>query len=58
MKAYLLLEAGPRFEMKADMASCMTRDGAGFYASQGWTGGEGIIMVMEVRGYWLRWREH
>jgi hypothetical protein len=42
MKAYLLLEAGPRFEMKADMASCMTRDGAGFYASQGWTGGEGI----------------
>ena len=42
MKAYLLLEAGPRFEMKADMASCMTRDGAGFYASQGWTGGEGV----------------
>ena len=35
MKAYLLLGAGPRFEMKADMASCMTRDGAGFYASQG-----------------------
>ena len=29
-------------EMKADMASCMTRDGAGFYASQGWTGGEGV----------------
>ena len=28
--------------MKADMASCMTRDGARFYASQGWTGGEGI----------------
>ena len=42
MQAYLLLEAGPRFEMRADMATCMTEDGAGFYASQGWTGGEGV----------------
>ena len=42
MQASLLLEAGPRFEMRADMASCMTDDGAGFYASQGWTGGEGV----------------
>ena len=49
VKAYLLLEAGPRFEMRADMASCMTEDGAGFYASQGWTGGR--CMVMEVRGH-------
>ncbi len=42
MQAYLLLEAGPKFEMRADMAKCMTKDGAGFYASQGWTGGEGV----------------
>jgi GNAT superfamily N-acetyltransferase len=42
VKAYLLLEAGPRLEMKADIASCMSRDGARFYASQGWTGGGGI----------------
>ena len=42
MKAELLLVAGPRFELKADLASCMKRGGARFYASQGWTGGEGI----------------
>ena len=35
MKAELLLVAGPRFEMRADLASCMKKDGATFYASQG-----------------------
>ena len=29
MKAELLLEAGPRFELKADLASCVKRGGAG-----------------------------
>ena len=28
--------------MKADLASCMKKGGARFYASQGWTDGEGI----------------
>ena len=42
MKAELLLVAGPRFELRADLASCMKKGGARFYASQGWTGGGGI----------------
>ena len=41
LKEELLLVAGPRFGLMADLASCMRRGGAGFYASQGWTGGEG-----------------
>ena len=42
MKAELLLVAGPRFEMRADLASCMKKGGAKFYASQGWSGEGGI----------------
>ena len=42
LKAELLLVAGPRFELKADLASCMKKGGAGFYAKQDWIGGEGI----------------
>ena len=42
MKAELLLVAGPRFELRADLASCMKKGGAGFYASQGWSGVGGI----------------
>ena len=42
MKAELLLEAGPRFELRADLASCMEKGGARFYASQGWSGVGGI----------------
>ena len=42
LKAELLLVAGPRFELKADLASCMKKDGAGIYAKQGWADGEGI----------------
>ena len=42
MKAELLLVAGPRFEMRADLASCMEKGGARFYASQGWNGVGGI----------------
>ena len=33
MKAELLLVAGPRFERRADLASCMKKGGARFYAS-------------------------
>ena len=55
MNAKLLLEAGPRFELKADLASCMKRGGARFYASQGWTGG-GAYGHGGPR--LLRWREH
>jgi hypothetical protein len=40
--AKLLLVAGPRFELRADLASCMEKGGAGFYASQGWSGVGGI----------------
>ena len=38
LKEELLLVAGPRFGLMADLASCMRRGGrgAGFYASQGW----------------------
>ena len=32
---------GPRFGLVADLASCMRRGRAGFYARQGWAGGEG-----------------
>ena len=35
MKAELLLVAGPRFELRADLASCMKKGGARFYANQG-----------------------
>ena len=42
LKAEPLLVAGPRFKLKADLASCMKESGAGFYARQGWTGGGGI----------------
>jgi hypothetical protein len=35
MKAELLLVAGPRFELRADLASCMKKGGARFYDSQG-----------------------
>ena len=42
MKAELLLVAGPRFELRADLASFMEKGGARFYENQGWTGGEGI----------------
>jgi hypothetical protein len=42
MKAELLLVAGPRFELRADLAPCMKRGGAGFYARQGWSGVGGI----------------
>ena len=34
--------AGPRFGLVVDLASCMRKGGAGFYASQGWAGGEGV----------------
>ena len=42
LKAALLLVAGPRFELKADLASCTKKGGAGLYAKHGWTDGEGI----------------
>jgi hypothetical protein len=42
VKAELLLVAGPRFELRADLASCMEKGGAGFYESQGWTGKGGM----------------
>ena len=42
LQTELLLVVGPGFELKADLASCMKKGGAGFYAKQGWTGGEGI----------------
>ena len=42
MKAELLLVAGPRFELRADLASCMKKGGAKFYANQGWSGEGGI----------------
>ena len=42
MKAEPLLVAGPRFELRTDLASCTKKGGARFYASQGWTGGGGI----------------
>jgi hypothetical protein len=41
-KAELLLVAGPRFELRADLPSCMKKGGAGFYASQGWSDADGI----------------
>ena len=41
LKEKLLLVAGPRFGLVADLASCMRKGGAGFYARQGWAGGEG-----------------
>ena len=42
LKAELPLVAGPRLELKADLAARMKEGGAGFYAKQGWTGGGGI----------------
>ena len=42
MKAELLVLAGPRFEPRADLASCMKKGRAGFYESQGWMGGGGM----------------
>ena len=42
LKAELLLVTGPRFELKADLASCMKKGGAGFYSKQGRAGGKGI----------------
>jgi hypothetical protein len=42
MKVELLLVARPRFELSADLASCMKEGGAGVYASQGWSGVDGI----------------
>ena len=54
MKAGLLLVAGPRFELRADLAPCMEKGGARFYASQGWSGVGGIWMwrseAAEVEG--------
>ena len=35
LKEELLLVTGPRFGLVADLASCMRRGGAGFYARQG-----------------------
>ena len=55
MKAEVLLVAGSRFELRADLASCTKKGGARFYDSQGWTGGgacgHGGLRLM-------RWREH
>ena len=42
MRAELLLVAGPRFELKAGLTSCVEKGGARLYASQGWTGEGGI----------------
>ena len=41
LKRELMLVAGPRFGLMTDLASCMRSGGAGFYARQSWTGGEG-----------------
>ena len=41
LKEELLVVAGPRFGLVADLALCMRRGGTGFYARQGWTGGGG-----------------
>ena len=41
LKEELLLVAGPRLGLVADLASCMKSGGAGFYAGRGWTGGGG-----------------
>ena len=41
LKEELVVVAGPRFGLVADLASCTRKDGAGFYARQDWTGGEG-----------------
>ena len=42
LKAELAPTAGPGFGLRADLAWCMEKGGAGFYERQGWTGGEGI----------------
>ena len=57
LKAELLLVVGPRFELKADLASYMKKGGAGFYAKQGWTGGKGIWSWRSEVRRCLGWRE-
>ena len=42
LKAELAPMAGPGFGLRADLAWCMEKGGAGFYKRQGWTGGEGV----------------
>ena len=42
VKKELAIVAGGRFRLVADLASCMDKGGAGFYAKQGWSGREGI----------------
>ena len=34
--------AGTDYRMVADMAACMSKEGVGFYARQGWTGRDGV----------------
>ena len=50
MKAELLLVAGPRFELRADLASCMEK-GGGKVLCQPRLEWCGWHMVMEVRGH-------
>ena len=42
LKAELAPMAGPGFGLRADLAWCMEKGGAGFYERQGWAGGEGV----------------
>ena len=57
VKKELAIVAGGRFRLVADLASCMGKGGAGFYAKQGWTGGEGIWMWGRRAEEWTEWRE-
>ena len=34
--------AGTDYRLVADMAACMAKEGVGFYARQGWNGGDGV----------------
>ena len=57
MKKELAMVAGGRFRLVAALASCMDKGGAGFYARQGWTGGEGIWMWGGRAKEWTEWGE-
>ena len=34
--------AGSNYRLVVDMDACMAKEGVGFYARQGWTGGDGV----------------
>ena len=49
LQGELVMVAGSEYKLVADLTSCMKKGGVGFYARQGWTGGD-VVWEMELKG--------